>query len=121
MAATGIGCLSESLLVAPAGTADPARRTSSPLAAGDLFDGSLLIGDEGGEMWEVESASQGGKLLVEWGAEGDDFDAATQARAPHACRARDRQLLARIALHAWGACAAPGLCFSQLPAVGACA
>lgn len=45
---------------------------------GDLFDGTLIIGDEGGEMWEVESASQGTKLLVEWGAHGDDFDPATQ-------------------------------------------
>lgn len=45
---------------------------------GDLFDGSLVISDEGGEMWEVESASRGVKLLVEWGAEGDDFDPATQ-------------------------------------------
>jgi hypothetical protein len=49
-----------------------------PTKPGDLFDGSLLIGDEGGEMWEVESATLGSKLMVEWGAEGDDFDPATQ-------------------------------------------
>jgi hypothetical protein len=29
-------------------------------------------------MWEVDSASQGCKLMVEWGALGDDFDPATQ-------------------------------------------
>jgi len=29
-------------------------------------------------MWEVDSASLGCKLIVEWGAEGDDFDPATQ-------------------------------------------
>jgi hypothetical protein len=37
-----------------------------------------MIGDEGGEMWEADSASQGGKLLIEWGAAGDDFNPATQ-------------------------------------------
>jgi hypothetical protein len=55
---------------------------------GDLFDGSLLIGDDGGEMWEVDSAVAGGKLLVEWGAAGDDFDPETQvlARTVSVCR-----------------------------------
>ncbi|KAI8470291.1 MAG: S-adenosyl-L-methionine-dependent methyltransferase [Monoraphidium minutum] len=45
---------------------------------GDLFDGGLVIGDEGGEMWDAESRSLGCKLLIEWGADGDDFDPATQ-------------------------------------------
>jgi hypothetical protein len=38
----------------------------------------MLGDDDGGEMWEADSPSRGGRLLVEWGAPGDDFDPATQ-------------------------------------------
>ena len=51
------------------------------LHPGDLFDGSLLLGEEGGEMWEATQSGTGAKLLVEWGALGDDFDPATQVLA----------------------------------------
>jgi len=59
-----------------------ARTLSWWLSAGDLFDGTLLVGDAGVEMWEVERPS-GGKLMVEWGTEGDMFDPLKQvSRAP---------------------------------------
>jgi hypothetical protein len=47
------------------------------VAAGDLFDGSLLLQDVGAELWEVERAA-GPKLTVMWGTDLDDFDPATQ-------------------------------------------
>lgn len=43
---------------------------------GDLFDGSLIVGDGGKEMWEAQF--KGNKLLVEWGADFDNFDPRTQ-------------------------------------------
>jgi len=53
---------------------------------GDLFDGTLLVGDGGREIWEVpmggagrpEDSAAGTKLMVEWGAEFDNFDPVTQ-------------------------------------------
>jgi hypothetical protein len=54
-------------------------------AAGDLFDGSLIVNSAGGEMWEVER--RGRKLLVEWGSELDDFDPVTQVRSTCMCGA----------------------------------
>lgn len=43
---------------------------------GDLFDGSLLLGDGGSEMWEVKKDNL--QLLVEWGSDMDGFDPETQ-------------------------------------------
>jgi hypothetical protein len=64
------------------GAAGRLALTSSPplSAAGDLFDGSLIVNSAGGEMWEVEQ--RGRKLLVEWGSELDDFDPLSQVRGP---------------------------------------
>lgn len=72
----------------PLPAALPQNASVPTMHPGDLFDGSLLIGDDGGEMWEVDSAVAGGKLLVEWGAAGDDFDPETQvlARTVSVCR-----------------------------------
>ncbi|GAX82531.1 hypothetical protein CEUSTIGMA_g9958.t1 [Chlamydomonas eustigma] len=44
---------------------------------GDLFDGTYIIGDGGKEVWEVP-LGETRKLLVEWGAEFDNFDPVTQ-------------------------------------------
>lgn len=43
---------------------------------GDLFDGTLIIGESGKEVWEVPY--KGDKVFVEWGAEFDNFDPVTQ-------------------------------------------
>ncbi|PNH08460.1 dTDP-3-amino-3,4,6-trideoxy-alpha-D-glucopyranose [Tetrabaena socialis] len=43
---------------------------------GDLFDGTLIIGESGKEVWEVPY--NGDKVFVEWGAEYDNFDPVTQ-------------------------------------------
>lgn len=53
---------------------------------GDLFDGTFVIGDCGKDMWEVPLSPPSGssqssvewKLMVEWGAEFDEFDSVTQ-------------------------------------------
>ena len=50
---------------------------------GDLFDGSYVIGDCGKDMWEVPLSLPNGapsqhKILVEWGAEFDEFDSVSQ-------------------------------------------
>lgn len=47
---------------------------------GDLFDGTLIVGDGGAETWEVAAppAGSGRKLLVQWGSEVDDFDPVSQ-------------------------------------------
>ncbi|KAG2498731.1 hypothetical protein HYH03_003471 [Edaphochlamys debaryana] len=46
---------------------------------GDLFDGSLIIGDGGRDVWEVPMPGPGNKkVFVEWGAELDNFDPVTQ-------------------------------------------
>ncbi|MEW5306851.1 MAG: hypothetical protein WDW36_009289 [Sanguina aurantia] len=43
---------------------------------GDLFDGTFILGDGGKEVWEVPHGER--KVLVEWGAEFDNFDPVTQ-------------------------------------------
>ncbi|PNW76619.1 hypothetical protein CHLRE_11g467740v5 [Chlamydomonas reinhardtii] len=44
---------------------------------GDLFDGTLIIGESGKEVWELPQEN-GDKVFVEWGAEFDNFDPVTQ-------------------------------------------
>ncbi|KAG2446869.1 hypothetical protein HYH02_008026 [Chlamydomonas schloesseri] len=44
---------------------------------GDLFDGTLIIGESGKEVWELPQ-DNGDKVFVEWGAEFDNFDPVTQ-------------------------------------------
>lgn len=53
-----------------------------PAAAGDLFDGSLLLQDTGAEMWEIDKP--GRKMMVMWGADVDMFDPETQVDRPSA-------------------------------------
>lgn len=45
-------------------------------AAGDLFDGTLLLQDTGAEMWEVDRPDR--KMMVVWGTDVDMFDPETQ-------------------------------------------
>ncbi|GIL89545.1 hypothetical protein Vretimale_1894 [Volvox reticuliferus] len=43
---------------------------------GDLFDGTLITGESGKEVWE--QPYNGGKIFVEWGDSLDNFDPVTQ-------------------------------------------
>jgi hypothetical protein len=54
----------------------PPAACFAPAAAGDLFDGSLLLQDTGAEMWEVDKP--GRKMMVVWGTDVDQFDPETQ-------------------------------------------
>jgi hypothetical protein len=57
---------------------DTVAASAAAAAAGDLFDGSLLLQDTGAEMWEVDKP--GRKMMVVWGTDVDQFDPETQVR-----------------------------------------
>jgi hypothetical protein len=61
-----------------------AAAAAATAAAGDLFDGSLLLQDTGAEMWEVDKP--GRKMMVVWGTDVDQFDPETQARHQRSTR-----------------------------------
>lgn len=52
---------------------------------GDLFDGTLIIGDGGRETWELEAEAAGQKLFVEWGRDMDEFDPVSQVLQRSVC------------------------------------
>lgn len=51
------------------------------ICADDLWDGTLAGAEDYPEVWDSD-LSDGSKLYVEWGREGDPFDGLMQVRIP---------------------------------------
>ncbi|KAG1672919.1 hypothetical protein FOA52_012364 [Chlamydomonas sp. UWO 241] len=82
MLGTFLHCLDNESACAAFGCASKALRPGGLFVLelshpGDLFDGTFIIGDGGKEVWEVPAGTDH-KILVEWGADFDNFDPVTQ-------------------------------------------